>query len=867
MTSKRVYELAKELDLNSKELIKAIKEMGIPVSNHMSALDSIDVERVLQYYTPPEEKEVIEKRIKPSVIRRRVQRLKPEPETVVMPEPELETVPSEPPAETEAEGKTEELIAEADLTSPAPQEEITEELPVSPDEPAEGEAVTESAAEKKLEDRRGAIKETTVEAPTVSGVRGPFAAERKKGLKKRPKDEPAKVISKPIPPPAEEAKTDTEKKKEPSRPKKKRVFVSHGVPETETVAHKTGRKAERSIIEVPKVKHGRERRVVKGKKVERVIHKKTEITTPKAIKRKLKISEVITVGDLSKRMGIKASEVIQKLWELGLMANINQSIDADTAQLVAEEFGYEIEKVSLEAEEILAREEDDIAHLVHRPPVITVMGHVDHGKTKLLDAIRETNVMGMEAGGITQHIGAYHVKLEQGEIVFIDTPGHEAFTAMRARGSQVTDIVVLVVAASEGVKEQTVEAINHAKAAKVPIIVAVNKMDLAEADPERVTRELSDHGLIPEAWGGDTIYVELSAKEKTNIDKLLEMILIQAEVLELKANPDKLARGVVIESRVDKGQGPVATVLIQEGTLKAGDPFVSGQVFGKVRAMLTDRGKKIKKAGPSMPVEVVGFNGPAEAGNTFIVVSEERKARLAVEHRQEKARQMGLTQTGKVTLENLYDKIRTEEFKEFKLIIKADVHGSIEALEKAIRDIDAKGEVKLNLIHGTIGAINESDVMLASASNAIIIGFNVTADNKAQELAAAENVDIRTYSIIYEVIDDIKKAMEGLLSPIQKEKILGRAEVTEVFHVSKVGTIAGSKIVDGKMIRGAQARLFRNNVIVHEGKISTLRRFKDDVKEVLAGFECGIKLENFNDVHLNDIIEAFVYEEVAQRIE
>ncbi|MFH1337196.1 MAG: translation initiation factor IF-2, partial [Candidatus Zixiibacteriota bacterium] len=532
-----------------------------------------------------------------------------------------------------------------------------------------------------------------------------------------------------------------------------------------------------------------------------------------------------------------------------------------------EEFGYEVEKVSLAAEEVFAREEDDEASLHPRPPVVTVMGHVDHGKTKLLDAIRETNVTDKEAGGITQHIGAYLVDLPQGEIVFIDTPGHEAFTAMRARGSQVTDIVVLVVAANEGVKEQTTEAINHARDARVPIIVAINKIDLPEANPEKIRRELAEQGLLSEEWGGDTIFVEISAKQKTNIDKLLEMILLQAEILELKANPNKLARGVIIESRLDKGQGPVATVLIQEGTLKVGDPFVSGQIYGKVRAMFNDKGKPIEKAGPAFPVEVLGFAGTPNAGDSFIVVSEERKARMVAEHRQQKERQQEWAKVHKVTLENLYDKIKEEELKELKLIIKADVHGSIEALTKALMGINTNERIKLNLIHSAVGAVNESDVMLASASNAIIIGFNVAPDQKSQNLASVEHVDIRTYNIIYDVIDDIKKAMEGLLAPIRKEMILGRAEVIQLFHVSKVGTIAGSKIVEGKMVRGASARLLRNDEVIHEGKISTLKRLKDDVKEALTGYECGIKLDGFNDIQLNDTVEAYTYEEVASRLE
>jgi len=858
-TKRRVHELAKELKLSSRELIRAIKKLGIPVSTHMSSLEPLDVERIYQYFTPSEEKKIIEERIKPTVIRRRVKRLKvgPEPKPKPEPVPEKAEVPAEEPAKT-IEPPPEEPAIKVE----PPPELIKEEVPERVTSPPEKLKKEELPAEKVIKEEE---KEKLKETPEP--VSKPIPEKKKPSLKKKKphhKEEPAQIIKRPEPSPPGE--NEVRKKKKELRPKKKRVLISEAEPKAEKIIRRKGKKETRVVIHAPKAFRKKERKIIPGKKVAPEVPKKTEITVPKPIKRKIRISELITVGELSKKMGVKASEVIKKLWELGLMATINQSIDVDTAQLISEEFGYEVEKVSFEAEEILAREEDDEASLVPRPPVITVMGHVDHGKTKLLDAIRETNVTDSEAGGITQHIGAYHVSLEQGEIVFIDTPGHEAFTAMRARGSQVTDIVVLVVAANDGVQEQTVEAINHARAANVPIIVAINKIDLPEADPEKVKRELTEHGLVPEEWGGDTIFVEISAKQKINIDKLLEMILLQAEILELKANPNKLARGVIIESRLDKGQGPVATVLIQEGTLKVGDPFVTGQIFGKVRAMLDYKGKKIKQAGPSYPVEVLGFSETPNAGDSFIVVSDERKARLAVEYRQQKERQPGLTIANRVTLENLYERIKEEEIKELKLIIKADVHGSIEALKEAIKGIDTRG-IKIDIIHSSVGAINESDIMLASASNAIIIGFNVNPDSKAQSLALTEKVDVRTYNIIYDVIDDLKKAIEGLLSPIRKEKVLGRAEVIQVFQISKVGTIAGSKVIEGKIVRGALARLIRDGGVVHEGKIFSLKRFKDDVKEALAGYECGIKLENFNDILENDIIEAYTYEEIAPKLD
>ncbi|HNR11773.1 MAG TPA: translation initiation factor IF-2, partial [Thermodesulfobacteriota bacterium] len=910
-------------------------KLGIPATNHMSALDEVDIERIYQYYTPPEEKKIIEQRIQPTIIRRRVKRLVPEAETVEEPvrQPVELKEPAEQPVVTVQEKKEPagtvpaervqmEVPAEPMAPELKPERISEEELPAEPkpelalDEAEARVTPTEQPPQKDLHQHESLTKESEREeaAPKDEGFveevappssHAPALEEKRKPFKKkkvRPREEPARIISRPEhpvivpadasgrrPQPAAYIKKpqplsldrkpqplDQEKKPLPDadrekkqiiRPKKKWVIITEDRGEEDKAGWRADRKGPQPLRDVSKTFPKRERKIVLERRPEEVAPRKPEVTVPKAIKRKIKIAEFITVGDLAKKMGVKAAEVIKKLWQMGVMATINQSVDIDTAQVVADDFGYEVEKMTFEAEEVLAREDDDAAMLKPRPPVITVMGHVDHGKTKLLDAIRQTDVVASEAGGITQHIGAYDVRLKEGELVFIDTPGHEAFTAMRARGSHVTDIVILVVAATEGVKEQTVEAINHAKAAGVPIIVAINKIDLPEAQPERVKRELMEHELVSEELGGDTIYVEISAKQKINIDKLLEMILLQSEVLELKANPDKLARGTIVETRLDKGQGPVATVLIQEGTLRVGEPFVSGQVFGKVRAMLDDHGEKLKEAGPSHPVEVVGFAGLPEAGDQFIVVSDERKARLAVEHRLEKVKQKEAGTIGKITLETLFDKIKEGEFKELKAVIKADVHGSIEALKKAISDINTKGEIKVNIIHTAVGSITESDIMLASASNAIVIGFNVVPDQKAHALAQTEHVDVRTYTIIYEAIDDIKKAMEGLLSPIQKERVLGRAQVIQLFIVSKVGAIAGSRVLEGKITRGAQARVIRKNEVIHEGKVTSLKRFKEDVREALLGYECGIKLEHFDDLQLEDIIEAYEYEEIAQKLD
>lgn len=606
----------------------------------------------------------------------------------------------------------------------------------------------------------------------------------------------------------------------------------------------------------------------KGKKryVEKVqIGKKTEITTPKAIKRIIKITESITVGELAKRMGIKATDLIRALMKMGVMATINHPLDFDTATLLATEFGYEIENVALDVDEMLEAEPDTPESLIKRPPVVTIMGHVDHGKTSLLDAIREANVIAGEAGGITQHIGAYDVELNGRKITFLDTPGHEAFTAMRARGAKVTDIVILVVAADDGVMPQTREAVNHSKAAGVPIIVAINKIDKPDASPGKVKQELMEFGLVSEEWGGETIFVEVSAKKRTNLESLLEMVLLQADVLELKANPEKPARGTIVEAKLDKGRGPVATVLVQEGTLKGGDYFVAGVHYGRVRAMQNYRGEKIMAAGPAMPVEVIGFTGVPDAGDIFIAMADEKQAKEIAQHRQIKLRETELAKHSKLSLEQLYEKIQKGEVKDLNAIVKGDVQGSVEAVAESLRKLSTAA-IRLNVLHASVGAITETDVNLASASNAIILGFNVRPEVKAAALADKEGVDVRLYNIIYDAVDDIKKAMEGLLEPTFKEKNLGRAEVRETFQVPKHGTVAGSYVTDGKIVRNAQVRLLRDNMVIYEGKLSSLRRFKDDVKDVATGYECGISLENYNDLKIGDIIECFEMEKFAGKL-
>ncbi|MDD2365502.1 MAG: translation initiation factor IF-2 [Desulfuromonadaceae bacterium] len=593
--------------------------------------------------------------------------------------------------------------------------------------------------------------------------------------------------------------------------------------------------------------------------------KKTEITVPKAIKRIIKISESISVGELAKRLGIKANDLIKSLMKMGMMVTINHALDYDTAVILASEYEYEVENVAIDLDEILESTVDTPESLVTRPPVVTIMGHVDHGKTSLLDAIREANVIAGEAGGITQHIGAYDVELNGRKITFLDTPGHEAFTAMRARGAKVTDIVILVVAADDGVMPQTKEAINHSKAADVPIIVAINKIDKPGARAEKVKQELTEHGIVSSEWGGDVTMVEVSAKQRINLEGLLEMILLQADLMELTANPDKLAKGTIVEGKLDKGRGPVATVLVQEGTLKTGDYCVVGIHSGRVRAMQNDRGEKVSEAGPSMPVELIGLSGVPDAGDIFVAMKDEKQAKEIATLRQIKHREMEFAKHTKLSLEDLYKRIQSGEVKDLNVVVKGDVQGSVEAVSESLRKLSTEA-VRLNVIHSAVGAVTETDVNLAAASSAIIIGFNVRPEVKAQGHAEREGVDIRTYSIIYDAVEDVKKAMEGLLDPTFKEKFLGRVEIRDVFTVPKFGNVAGSYVTDGKMVRNAQVRLLRDNIVVYEGKMSSLRRFKDDVKEVASGYECGIGLENYNDIKVGDIIEAFEMEKIAGKL-
>lgn len=863
MSKTHVYELAKKMGIDNKELVARLKSVGIEVKNHLSVLEEDEVMKVMAPPAPPkgvsQQEEV---RVTTTVIRRRPKIVEQPPEEAVA--PEVETVEQaaavtvvEPPAPVEVAPPVLEPIQE--IVAPIAQAPEKVDVDKTPSVPEAPKAVT--IDEQKPTMNRAKIL-GRVELPGITQPAKP--AERREVIipPARKKVEERTVT----PPPAVVAATDDRSKK------KGKTFAEAAEADRAKKPVVGGKKKE--VLKKAELLEKRERifepgpKSGKGRRREREqvsIGKKTEITTPKAIKRIIKISETITVGELAKRMGVKATDLIRVLMKMGMMATINHPLDVDTATLIATDFGYEIENVAIDVDEMLESTPDVPENLKKRPPVVTIMGHVDHGKTSLLDAIREANVIAGEAGGITQHIGAYDVELKGRKITFLDTPGHEAFTAMRARGAKVTDIVILVVAADDGVMPQTREAVNHSKAAGVPIIVAINKIDKPDAKPERVKQELMEFGLVSEEWGGETIFVEVSAKKRINLQELLEMVLLQADVMDLKANPDKEARGTIVEAKLDRGRGPVATVLVQEGTLKGGDYFVAGVHYGRVRAMQNDRAEKVLAAGPSMPVEVIGFTGVPDAGDVFIGMSDEKRAKEIASHRQQKLRESELAKHSKMSLEQLYDKIQKGEVKDLNAIVKADVQGSVEAVSESLRKLSTDA-VRLNVIHSSVGAITETDVNLASASNAIILGFNVRPEPKASAMAEKEGVDVRLYNIIYDAVEDIKKAMEGLLEPTLREKFLGRAEVREVFSVPKVGNVAGCYVQDGKMLRNAPVRLLRDNVVIYEGKMSSLRRFKDDMKEVATGYECGIGLENYNDIKIGDIIEAFEIEKIATKL-
>ncbi len=821
MAKIRVFEAAKQHGLDAQVLLATLAELGVKVRSHLTPVDEAELERALGKLGAGKGKaDEAQAAPKPrTVVRRRRRKVEPEPV------PEEEAAPAQEEAAAEAEVVV--TAAPEAGAEPAEPESVPGEQPLEAAgaEPAPG---APEEAEPAPEDETGAETEAVPE--------------------------------------------EAEKKASKEEFKLKVVRFVHHLPEAATTPPpayqmtKEEREATKAARKVhPKRRKGRREEHRPGRK-KRAAPQPPSTVAPRAEKRKIRIGEVITVSDLSQRMGVKATELIKQLMALGVLATINQTIDVDTAALVAAEFGYEVESIAVGEEELLAQAEDRPEELTPRSPVVTVMGHVDHGKTSLLDAIRETRVAAREAGGITQHIGAYQVETSRGRVVFLDTPGHEAFTALRARGAQVTDITVLVVAADDGIMPQTIEAIDHSKAAGVPIIVAINKMDKPDADPDRVKRQLTEHGLVPEDWGGDVICVPVSAKARTGIEELLEMIALQAEMMELKANPNKPARGVVIEARVDRGRGPVATVLVQEGTLRVGDVILAGDRYGRIRALINDQGKRIKEAGPSTPVEVLGLGGVPTAGEPFAVVESERVAKQIATRRHEKLRQEEMTKARRVSLEDLQAQIAEGEVQELAVIVKADVQGSVEALTQALEQL-SNDEVRVRVIHGAVGGITENDVNLAAASKAIIIGFQVRPESKASALAEQTGVDIRLYNVIYEAIDDVKAAIQGMLAPTVEERVLGRAEVRQLFRVPKVGTVAGCYVTEGVVQRGARVRLIRENVVVYEGDVGSLKRFKEDVREVREGLECGISIQNYNDLKVGDIIEFYVEEEVARTLE
>jgi translation initiation factor IF-2 len=882
----RLYEVAKDLGLANKDLVAKVRALGIEVKNHMSNLDPDDVARVKRALDKERQANLVEERLSSTVIRRRskdggVITRPATPQAATSTPAVRPTTP--PPSVDEAEerpvvARAKEVVSEVVHKVHEVAHEIVERVvPSTQEKPVEPTVVVERreeaprrvVVETRREEPRVEVRETVRPTqPAVTPPRGPETprVEAKSGQTAAPagtpgattepkKDEPVKfgptgrVIELPLP----------------------RIEIRQAAPSDRFAQQRPGGGMPGQRRDMPgggqRDRFGRQQQGKKkpqlGKK-----QKQTQITTPAAHKRVIKMDETIAVGEIAKGMGVKAPDVLKKLWSMGMTGiMLNNAIDHDTAVLLAGEFGFEIENVAFQEADVFASGDDKPEDLVTRAPVVTIMGHVDHGKTSLLDAIRDANVAAGEAGGITQHIGAYKITAPDGnDVVFLDTPGHEAFTAMRARGAQATDLVVLVVAADDGVMPTTIEALNHAKDAEVPILVAVNKIDKQGANPERIRQQLSEHGLIPEAWGGETIFADVSARTKVGIEQLLQMISLQSELLELKANANKPGRGTVIEAKLDRNRGPMATVLVQDGTLKIGDSVVAGEFIGKVRAMLDDKGRSLTEAGPSTPVEVLGLSGVPEAGEALNSVADEKQAKELVDHRRDSRRKKELAGNTKVSLENILERIKEGAVKELKVVLKADVQGSSEALKASLTNL-ATERVKVDVISAGVGGITESDVNLARAGNAIIVGFHVRPAGKAQQLAEQEGVDIKLYDIIYEALDDVKKAMAGLLAPVKREKALGKAEVRQTFTIPKLGTIAGSFVLDGMIKRNSQMRLVRDSVQIYIGKLTSLRRFKDDVREVVQGYECGIGLENFNDIKVGDIIEAYEIEEIAPTLD
>jgi translation initiation factor IF-2 len=871
MNKVRVYEVARELGIENAELMKRVEKLGIQVRNHMSSLEPADIDRVKRAFDKDKHENTVEERIRPTVVRRRTL---PQPAAPVPPPAPVVAAPPPPPPPPEpkpaapppAVAVAEPPRAVAAPPTPAPKVDapppVEASPPAPPPPPVEAKPVTPPPPKPVTPPPAPRAPEPVVQAapepPSAPRPSAPPPAAERFGHALLPPGVTNRgSASAPAAPPL-------------SQEARNRILAQHAQQQQRTTFIPDGMNKRRVEVARPSLgQPGRpqpQRMIGKRKPLPGKKGAKTEITVPSAQKRVIRIEDNIGLQALAQKMSLKATDVLMKLMTLGMGGvNINSTLDSDTAKILASEFGYEVENVAKSDDDLVnaargAAEEAD-ADKESRAPIVTVMGHVDHGKTSLLDRIRKANVAAGEAGGITQHIGAYRVETSKGPVVFLDTPGHEAFTAMRARGAQATDVVVLVVAADDGVMPQTREAVNHAKAAEVPIIVAVNKIDKPGARPDQIRNELAGLGLNPEEWGGETLFVNVSALTGEGVDRLLESIALQTEIMELTANPSANAEGVVLEAYVDKGRGVVANMLVQDGTLKQGDVVLAGTALGRIRALTDDRGRRLKEAGPATPVEVLGLPDLPSAGDTFHVVTDQKKAQEVVDARKKTlaAKQKATSSKG---LEDIYKMMQAGEVHDLNLVIKSDVAGSVEALVKALTELSTD-KVKVNVIHTGVGGITENDVMLASASKAIIVGFNVRPAGQAAAVAKSEGVDIRAYSVIYEAVDEVKKAMAGLLSPVLKEKELGRVEIRKVFNIPKAGTIAGSYVLSGVVKRNAKVRLVRDSVQVWEGGIASLRRVKDDVREVTMGFECGIGLDGYNDIHEKDILECFEIEETA----
>ncbi len=852
------------------------KSLSLSKSGRLELKKSVEYGQVRQSFSRGRTKAVAVERVKKRSVGRTRQapkgELPPEPEEVVAP-PKVEAPPPPPPPEPEVD---DDASADGDSRGRVVLKSLTDDEKAARAKALEGalkadeearRRAEEQARHQALEDARRAKEQAEAERRKAEEGRRKESEEQAKRKAEEQARHSLGEEEQPAATPA--AKPAAEEEQE--RPRAKR---GRAEPRRAPAERRDANRRRSGKMTVTQALSGREERqrslasVRRAREREKRAARDQEDTgPPKKVVREVVVPETIIVQELANRMAERGVDVIKELMKMGVMATVNQAIDGDTAELIVAEFGHRLRRVAEDDVEIGLKGDDDAEEtLQSRAPVVTVMGHVDHGKTSLLDALRETDLATGEAGGITQHIGAYQVELDSGDrITFLDTPGHEAFTAMRARGASVTDIVVLVVAADDGVMPQTIEAIHHAKAADAPIVVAINKVDIPDANPARVRQELLNHELVLEEHGGDILSVEVSAKAKQNLEKLEEAILLQAEVMELRANPDRPAEGIVVEAKVDRGRGPVATVLVSRGTLRVGDTFVAGNASGRVRALIDDHGRNVNEATPSQPVEILGLDGPPEAGDEFVVVENEARAREIAEFRERRRRTERTTVTARTTLDQMLAHARDGVAEEMPVILKADVQGSLEAIEGALNNL-ATDEVKVTILHSAVGGISESDVTLASASEALIIAFNVRADTQARDLARREGVEIMYYSVIYEITDAVKQVLSGMLSPTRQENFLGNAEIREVFGVSKIGKVAGCLVTDGTIRRGAGVRLLRDDVVVHEGKLASLKRFQDDVREVQSGQECGMSIENYQDIKVGDVIEAFEVEEIARTL-